>query len=299
MASNRRDLLTSWFSYIFCLPKFEKGHRRVQLFNDLKQKVAVLAEENATTLLTTGGVIGVVGTAVVSFRAGFRSNERIRNEQKEILSQMGEDDPDRIPEHQPEDIILTSKAKAMVVWPEVIPPVVAGTATIVSIVMAHKMSAQKIAALTVAYGLAERNFSDYKDKVAEKLTGPKNQQVKDELAQEAVNNTPGSEKLVVIEGEVLCFDKATGRYFQSTMEQIRQAVNTTNAEIFNHGFTTVNFFYEELGLPPTTWAGEVGFDGENVLDLDYTTTMAPGNKPCLAIDFKSMPKTESSNPKYA
>jgi hypothetical protein len=259
----------------------------VQLFNDLKLKAIHLIEENSSTLLTAGGVIGVIGTGVLSGRAGLKAGRIL-----EAADQEGYATDD---DYEPPTTLEQVKSVGL----HFAPPVVTGATTIAAVVMAHRMSAQKIAALTVAYSLAERNLGEYKDKVAEKLTGPKNQQIKDELAQEAVDRTPGSDKLVIVEGEVLCFDKATGRYFNSSMEQIRQAVNTTNAEIFNHGFTTLNFFYEELGLPPTTWAGEVGFDGDNPLDLDYTTTLAPGNRPCIAIDFKSMPKTESSGPKYA
>ena len=128
--------------------------------------------------------------------------------------------------------------------------------------------------------------------MAEKLTGPKQTAIDDELAQESVNKTGGSDQVVIVEGEVLCFDKPGGRYFNSTMETIRQAVNTTNAEVFNHGFALLSFFYEELGLGPTTWSEEVGFNREHILELTYSTAMAPGNRPCIVIDFARLPKAE-------
>jgi hypothetical protein len=269
----------------------------VHLLSDVKQKAARFAQENATTLLTAGGVVGVIGTAVLTARAAFSASYALQAEQ--IIQMHKGLEPDEMPDPAEELPKLDKLTTLKIAGPSFIPPVITGAATIAAIIMANRMSAQKAAALAAAYGLAERNFSDYKAKVEEKLTGPKQKDVEEELAQEAVNKTPGGDKIVFVEGEVLCFDRATGRYFNSTMETIKQAVNTTNAEIFNHGFTTVNFFYEELGLAPTTWAGEVGFDGDNMLDLSYNTIMAPGNRPCIAIDFKSMPKTESTNPKYA
>lgn len=266
------------------------------MFTDVKQKAFEFISENATTLLTTGGVVGVVGTGVLAAKAAFGASVDLEAEKiirySETLTPGEPIDTDApLPE-----LDLTTKLK--IAGPHFIPPIIIGGATIAAVIMSHRMSANKIAALAAAYGLAERNLGEYKEKIAEKLTGPKQIAIDDELAQEAVNNTSGSDRLVIVEGEVLCFDKATGRYFNSTMETIRQAVNTTNAEIFNHGFTTVNFFYDELGLKPTTWSGEVGFDGENMLDLVYTTVMAPGNRPCIAIDFKSMPKTDFDGPKY-
>lgn len=267
----------------------------MQLFTDVKQKAAEFAQNNATTLLTAGGVAGVIATAVLTARAAFGAAEDMHVERVVKLSeQIDLMDPDANTE-LPD---LETMTKLKIAAPHFIPPVITGAATITAIIMSNRMSAQKAAALAAAYGLAERNFGEYKAKVEEKLTGSKQTAINDELAQEAVNKTPGSDKMVVIEGEVLCFDKPTGRYFTSSMEQIRQAMNTTNAEIFNHGFTTVNFFYNELELPATTWAGEVGFDGDNVLDLEFSTTMAPGNRPCITIDFRSMPKTESDGPKY-
>ena len=36
---------------------------------------------------------------------------------------------------------------------------------------------------------------------------------------------------------------------------------------------------------------------DNLLELDYDTILAPGNRPCIAIDFKQMPRTDF-HPKY-
>lgn len=269
----------------------------MQLLSDVKQKAAQFAQDNASTLLTAGGVVGVIGTAVLAGRAGFKTSEILTQARENLLL-------DELNEFEPGEepvvpfIEIPKWDKVRLVGIQFVPPVLTGTATIAAIIMSNRMSAQKAAALVAAYGLAERNFSEYKNKIEEKITGPKQKAIDEELAQEAVNSTPGSDRVIIVEGEVLCFDKPTGRYFNSTMETIRQAVNTTNAEIFNHGFTTVNFFYEELGLDPTTWSGEVGFNVENLLDLTYNTIMAPGNRPCIAIDFKSMPRSDYDGPKY-
>jgi hypothetical protein len=97
---------------------------------------------------------------------------------------------------------------------------------------------------------------------------------------------------VVVDGEVLCFDQPTGRYFQSTMERINQAVNSTNAEILNHDTATASYFYEELGLPATTWTDDVGWNTDHLVELKISTVLAENNKPCLAIDFATLPKLD-------
>lgn len=267
-------------------------------FTNIKQKVGKLVVENSTVLLTAGGVVGSVATALLAARGGYKyATINIEKKNEIYIKQFeGLEDPD-VPTIKWNDIQISKKGVLLAAAPHIIPPVLIGGVTVVSIIMAHKLSAQKIAALAAAYGLAERNFGDYKAKVEEKLTGPKKTAIDDELAHEAIVKTPGSDKVVFVEGEVLCLDKPTGRYFNSTMESIKQAVNTTNSEVFNHGHARASFFYEELGLNDNVWADELGFTPEHLLELTYTTDMAPGNRPCIVIDFARLPKADY-HPKY-
>jgi hypothetical protein len=259
----------------------------VQLFTDVKHKVTELVSENATVLLTAGGVVGTVATAILTGRATFKAADIIRAEELDCVHESG------ITDSLAEDTMgMSNWKKAKLVWPLYIPPVLTGGATIGSIVMANRMSAQKAAALAAAYGLAERNLSEYKDKVAEKLTGPKKQAVDDELAQDRVSKTDGYQNIVIVEGEVLCFDEPTARYFRSTMENIKTAVNATNTEIIHHDYASAGFFYEELGLPGTTWTDEVGWNTDQLLELKFSTVMSPDGRPCIAIDFKVLPKAD-------
>jgi len=248
----------------------------VQLFNDVQQKVSEFASANATTLLTAGGVVGTVATAVLAGRASIKAYQVLEAEKEKV-------------EADPTLPVLTNGRKALLVAPHYIPPVITGAATITAIIMVNRMSAQKAAALAAAYGMSQKHFEEYKAKVEEKLTGPKKTQIDDEIAQDRVNKTKGYENIVVVEGEVLCFDAPTGRYFRATMEKINRAVNATNAEILHHDFASASFFYNELDLPATTWTEEVGWNTDRLLELTISTTMSPDQRPCIEIDFKSLP----------
>ena len=261
--------------------------RRVQFINDVKQKTAEFAEANAAALLTAGGVVGTVATAVLTGRAGFKMSEVFRAEQvSRQTEELGLVDPEQpLPK-------LDKWDKAKLSWPYLLPPVLTGTTTIAAIIMANRISAQKAAALAAAYGLAERNLSEYKEKVSEKLTGPKKTAIDDELAQDRVNQTDGYQNIVIVEGEVLCFDEPTARYFRSTMENIKSAVNATNQEIIHHDHASAGFFYEELDLPGTSWTDSVGWNTDQLLELKYSTVLSPDGRPCIAIDFKVLPKAD-------
>lgn len=271
----------------------------MQFIIDVRQKAAEFAEQNASTLLTAGGVVGTVATAVLSWRGGYKTatahrDARMKNLQEYAATQDPTRplDADTLQELMDESEPLTAMEKIVLAFPSTAPAVVTGGGTVASIIMAHRVSATKAAALAAAYGLAERNLSEYREKVAEKLTGPKKQAIDDELAQDRVNRTEGYNQIVVVEGEVLCFDEPTGRYFRSTMENIKAAVNATNAEVLNHDYANASFFYEEIGLPATSWTEEVGWNRDHPMDVKYSTVMSPDNRPCIAIDFTVLPKLD-------
>lgn len=263
------------------------------MFADIQQKVRQLATENASAILTATGVVGTVGTAILTGRASFKAAEIIKSEREHAAAIFKE-------EHEDADMQnwdVTRTQKVLWVWPQFIPPVTVGTATIASIIMANRISAQKAAALAAAYGISESRLKEYKEKVSEKLTGPKNQAIKDEIAQDQVNaNPPNKEVIIIAGGDVLCYDMLTGRYFQSTVEKIRSAENMINQALYNHQYASLSEFYENVGLPPTSFTDEVGWNmallDRGALSVDFSTTTTPDNQPCLTVDFNNPPRPD-------
>lgn len=252
---------------------------------DVKRLAGQFLEENASSILTAGGVIGVTMTAALTGKASFRAAEILREKQIQA------EDPDGgFPDRQ-----LTKADKVKAVWPLYIPPVAIGAATIGSIIAANMMSAKRAAALAAAYGISERNLREYKEKVTEKLGLNKERALRDEIAQDRVsNNPPTKEVLILASGDVLCYDMLTGRYFQSTVENIKKAENRINQELFNHQYASLSHFYEEIGVPPTTYTDEVGWNQmtTGALEVRFSTTTSPDDRPCIAIDFVVPPKPD-------
>lgn len=270
----------------------------MNFLNAIKEKGGEFVSENSTALLTAGGVVGTVATSLLAGRAGFKlGTTKIEKKIDKLADQLQEKDPEKNPYLRLDEIDIDNKDIIVPAIPQLIPPLLTGSATIFAIIMSHRMSAQKAAALAAAYGLMDKQFGEYKSKVEERLTGQKQTAIKDEMAQNAVDRTPGADKIVIVEGEVLCFDAPSGRYFNSTVERIRQAANTTNAEVLRRGFAPASFFYDELDLPKTDWSGEVGFGPENPLELDISATVVGGNRPCIVVNFSHPPRAEYSDPK--
>jgi hypothetical protein len=247
-------------------------------------------KDNATTLLTAGGVVGTVGTAILSWRSGFRSAEKLQEEMQVARRQIiTEEDRD------PAIVELPLSTKIRTVWPEILPPLASGSITVFSIVFANRMSAQKAAALAAAYGLTQDRLKEYQDKVATKLTGPKQQAIVDEVAQDRVRGNPPDAQVLILSGnDVLCYDQYTGRYFQSSVEKIRRAENEVNADLFHHQYASASSFYDKVGLAPTTLTDMFGWNQGTTgpMELRFSTVMATDEKPCIAIDFVVPPQPD-------
>ena len=131
-------------------------------------KLKFLVTENSTTVLTGMGVSGTVATAYLTGSASFKAARII---QEERITKIAE----RV--QSPEDTMsidelrvdLPTWEKVKLVWPQSIPAVGAGVTTIASIIMANRISSKTIAALTVASGISQKAFEEYKEKVIEKF----------------------------------------------------------------------------------------------------------------------------------
>jgi hypothetical protein len=236
-------------------------------------------KDNATTVLTAGGVAGTVATAVLSFRAGTKYERIIHDAEVQRTAQATADGPGP----------LTVMDKAKLVGVHVIPPVAAVGVTIGCIIMSHRMSATKAAALAAAYGVSKKELEEYKAKLEEKLGVQKTEKAKAEMAQKRVNdNPPPSSTTFVLMGEdVICYDKTTDRYFRSTMEKLRRAELATNNEIARYGSAKAQHFYSELELEPTTLTQNAGWSRQ--IELEVSHAFTPDERPCITIDFDHLP----------
>lgn len=247
----------------------------------VQDTAARFLKENASTVLTAGGVVGTVVTGVFSFRAGMKYKQVEIDDLKEIIT---EEAP-----HVSNIQSPSTKDQVKASLPHFVPPVAIGGATIASIIGANVVSAKRAAVLAAAYGISQRQLEEYRAKLEEKLGVQKYQKAKAEMAQERVDKTPGGNTVVIFGDEVLCFDENTGRYFKSTMEKIRRAENSTNQEIIRHGFAEASHFYSELELPGTVWSDNVGWTQPFELEI---STIIHDEKPCVSLDFKTMPEAD-------
>lgn len=248
-------------------------------FSDFFQRAGKLAADNSPAILTAIGVTGVLTTAYLTGKASFKAAEIIaRNERRPYQSE---------PENR-----LEVKEKVELVWKLYIPAATTGLVTVVCIIGANRIGTRRAAALATAMTISEKAFTEYKDKVVERLGQKKEQGVRDEIAQERVDQNPVSQtKEIIIAGggDVLCLDAYTGRYFKSDIETLKKAQNDLNHRIISDMYASLTDFYNLIGLAPAGCSEEVGWSSDRLMELSLSTTLADNGQPCIVVDFQTMP----------
>lgn len=239
--------------------------------SNLFANLAKTVKSNSPEILTALGVTGVMTTAYLSAKGSFKAAEIIADEED------GTQHPDRRERF---------KERAKLVWKCYIPAGISGAVTVLCVVGSNKASGARTAAAVTAYSLAEKQFSDYREKVREQIGKGKEQGIRDDIAQDqiAANN---STEIVLFDpkGAVLCCELYTKRYFRSDMESLRKAQNDLNVILISQIFCALDEFYDLLGLEYTQESTFLGWDSDRLMELEFSTTLSPGGEPCLAFAY--------------
>ena len=238
---------------------------------DLINPTRAFIRENTPAILTAFGATGAVGTAYLSAKAAYESYPIIQKYEAY----------NGIPDSTREMYIQRGK----LVWKLYIPAVVSGTSAVLCIVVATRVGSRRTAAITAAYTLSERALVEYREKVTEVLGENKERKLRDELAQDKVASNPPGPTIITGDGQVLCYELFTGRYFNSTMQDLQRAENKINSKLIKHDVAAVSDFYDEVGLPYTSYSDEVGWQSDKMLELEFSTVMSEDSRPCIAFGY--------------
>lgn len=237
--------------------------------------------DNAPAILTVIGVVGTAATAYLTGKATFEAADKI--EDARFMKHVDNAAAMRLSKNE-----MSKTEKFKLVWMCYIPPAVAGVTTVGAVILANRISARRAAAMAVAYSISQNQLAEYKEKVLEKFGKTKEQNVRDEIAQDTVDRNPVGKNEVIITGggEVLCFDKYTGRYFMGSMDMLKKAENDVNFYILNNDYVNLNDFYRLIGLPTVPIGEEVGWTREFNFEIIFSTTISENGKPCIVTDFQ-------------
>ena len=225
---------------------------------------------NSPTILTAFGVAGTVTTAVLAARAAHIAAERSADEEP-------------LPEEPKEKVKVYFERN----WAYYVPACSTGVVTVGCIIASQKASSRRVAAAQAAFVITERALADYREKVVELLGENKDQKIYDEVIQDRVTADGNkSTHIIVSDGEVLCREEFTGRYFTSDMQKLRKAVNDVNELLIARDYIYLDTLYDMLGLNYTTQSSQMGWRSERLLGFEFSSAITEDGRPCLSFAYE-------------
>lgn len=232
-----------------------------------------------------GGMFAGTYVAVKATPEAHEAFERQREDEEQIAEAMG-----REPK---KDIWARTKIVAKYYWSTgLILMTSAGC-----IVWANSVHLKREAALLAAAHMSQQNFEDLKNKIIELDGKKKYDKINDSLAQDKLDKNPTDDKTIIFsgQGEHLCYDAWSGRYFYTDIEKVRRAEVEMNRNLLLDNYFSLNDFYDLVGLAHIDLGDQLGWHcsdrGEQV-QLDLSSKVTDKGEPCLVIRFDIYPQYE-------
>ena len=249
--------------------------------SNLLNKAQIFLKRNSGTILTGIGAAGVVVTSVMAVKATPKAI-RILEEAKE---EKGEE--------------LTVVETVRTAGPIYIPAIISGASTIACIFGANILSKRNQATLASAYAFLDNSYKEYKNKVSELYGDDANDNIRKGIAKDKYKDYNDS----FTDGKQLYFDEYSGRYFQSTPEDIQKAEYEINRTLAIYDGVYLNDWYEHIGLEPLDhgrdfgWSTGINYEQywQTWIDFSHTKTVLDDGLECIIVSFNQEPVYDFEN----
>lgn len=182
------------------------------------------------------------------------------------------------------------KDKARLTWRCYIPALSVAAVTGASIVGLHGVLGRRLASVAAATAVAESQLGRLKEAVNDVATPQQREEIQNAAARPVAETQiapPVADDLA--EGTQLCFEAYSGRYFIASMEDIRAAVNTLNAQINNSLYASINDLYDQLGLERTRYGDDVGWNSDHLVEPSFSADLTGDGRPYIVLDYEKGP----------
>lgn len=251
-------------------------------FGQLVGSVKSFAIKHSPEILTGIGITGMISAGILAVKATPKALILIK-ERKEELYPLDDED----------DISLTPIETVKTCWKCYIPAAVTCTISVGCLIGASSVNFRRNAALATAYTISETALKEYQEKVVETVGEKKEKDIKDKIAKDKIDKDPVSNKEVIItdKGDVLCYDTLSGRYFKSSMDQLKKAENDLSRQMRDDMYVSLNEFYNEIGLDGIGVGYELGWNiDDGYIELEFSSQISDDGRPCIVVGHYNPPK---------
>lgn len=268
--------------------------RKINISNVIKS-IRNTTIEHSPEILIGVGIAGMVSTTIMAVKATpkaldliERRKKQLNNEAMLIAKNQGDEVFSQVTKLEILELIKTT-------WKCYVPAMITCSISIACIIGANTVNSKRNAALATAYTLSESTLKEYQKKVVETIGEKKEQVVRDAVAKERVEKNPPKNNEVIItrNGDTLCLDSVSGRYFKSDIDKLKKSENILNRRLIDEMYISLNEFYYEIGLPAVKIGDDIGWNVDNgLISLNFSSQLSEDDTPCLVIDYSIAPRYE-------
>ena len=248
--------------------------------NKLINQSRLFLKRNSSTILTFAGAAGAITTSVMAVKATPKALTLLEKAKEE----KGED--------------LTMFETIYVAGPVYIPSILVGVSSLACIFGANMLNKHQQAGLMSAYALLDNSYKEYKNKVSELYGEEADTKVREEMAKDKYD-----EDTYVQEGKQLFYDEFSGRYFESTMEDVLAAEYEINHLLAMDCGVYLNEFYDLLGIDTTDYGNYLGWSSFELVEtywycwveFEHTKTVMDDGLECYIITMLKEPTFDFEN----
>ena len=246
--------------------------------DSMKGKVGIVSGGGSGHEPTHAGYVGAIGVGATAVTAVKDTPKALR-----LLESAKEEKGEE----------LTKLETIKVAGPVYIPSIILGASTIGCIVGANILNKRQQAALMSAYALLDNSYKDYKKKSQELYGDDADIQIKKSIAEDKYKEAD----IVVDDNKQLFYDDFSGRYFESTMEDVIWAEYELNRTVSIYGGVYLNDFYDFLNIPTTDYGNYLGWSADSLsemywsswVDFEHVKTVMDDGLECYIIVMRYEP----------
>lgn len=248
--------------------------------------------KNAPTILIMTGITAMASSTYWAVKATPKALALKEKAEVEKNKKAGTFKGDKVNDWIP----LTKVEIVQTCWRCYAPAFITGVLGAACLIGANSMNLRKNAALAAAYALSETNFKEYREKTLEEVGEKKEEKIRNAVAEEKITKNPVNTSTVLEtgNGDTLCYDAICGRYFKSSIEKLKSALNELNMELVQDGYVSLHQYYDLIGLPDGMFGDDLGWsinDHHSTVQLDLSAqlTKDEAQTPCMVVAFKYGP----------
>lgn len=250
-------------------------------------------KKNSSNILTVATAAGMITTIILAVKATPKALELIKAEEDtrkitKTTTLYANNQPytTEVVEEAPK---LTPLEIVKVAWKPYVPAIAMGTLTLTCLFGMNYLNRKTQASLISAYAVLEKSYRQYREKCIEMYNTDTDIDIKQKIAKSNFYKN-----IEIEDGKELFFDYTSMQYFESTMDEVKEALDTINETLSDSGFVYLNDFYELLGIPLVDYGYNLGwFSDIGTLKLDYEKTElddGDGTLDCWIITPTESPK---------